>query len=280
MRAAQRAKRDAFLDKIGTRPVVMGILNVTPDSFSDGGRFIAADAALSHATQMWEEGADIVDIGGESTRPGALPVTEAEEFARIQFILAELGNREIPISIDTYKANIAVRALDLGAVVVNDVWGLQKDPAMADAVAAAGAAVVIMHNRAEKDSTIDIIADIRRFFTHSLTLADKAGIPRTRIVLDPGIAFGKTARQNVEVIVRLRELMDFDCPILIGVSRKAFLGSLTEGAIESTPIGTIAASLAACAAGASLFRVHDVAEHVAALKVFHAVWGARGNLRR
>ena len=280
MRAAQRAKRDAFLDKIGIRPVVMGILNVTPDSFSDGRRFIAADAALSHATQMWEEGADIVDIGGESTRPGALPVTEAEEFARIQFILAELGSREIPISIDTYKANIAVRALDLGAVVVNDVWGLQKDPAMADAVAAAGAAVVIMHNRAEKDSTIDIIADIRRFFTHSLTLADKAGIPRTRIVLDPGIAFGKTARQNVEVIVRLRELMDFDCPILIGVSRKAFLGSLIEGAIESTPIGTIAASLAACAAGASLFRVHDVAEHVAALKVFHAVWGARGNLRR
>lgn len=173
-----------------------------------------------------------------------------------------------------------MRALDLGAVVVNDVWGLQKDPAMADAVAAAGAAVVIMHNRAEKDSTIDIIADIRRFFTHSLTLADKAGIPRTRIVLDPGIAFGKTARQNVEVIVRLRELMDFDCPILIGVSRKAFLGSLIEGAIESTPFGTIAASLAACAAGASLFRVHDVAEHVAALKVFHAVWGARGNLRR
>jgi dihydropteroate synthase len=280
MRAAQRAKRDAFLDKIGIRPVVMGILNVTPDSFSDGRRFIAADAALSHATQMWEEGADIVDIGGESTRPGALPVTEAEEFARIQFILAELGNREIPISIDTYKANIAVRALELGAVVVNDVWGLQKDPAMADAVAAAGAAVVIMHNRAEKDSTIDIIADIRRFFTHSLTLADKAGIPRTRIVLDPGIAFGKTARQNVEVIVRLRELMDFDCPILIGVSRKAFLGSLIEGAIESTPFGTIAASLAACAAGASLFRVHDVAEHVAALKVFHAVWGARGNLRR
>ena len=280
MHAAQRAKRDAFLDKIGTRPVVMGILTVTPDSFSDGGRFIAADAALSHATQMWEEGADIVDIGGESTRPGALPVTEAEEFARIQFILAELGSREIPISIDTYKANIAVRALDLGAVVVNDVWGLQKDPAMADAVAAAGAAVVIMHNRAEKDSTIDIIADIRRFFTHSLTLADKAGIPRTRIVLDPGIAFGKTARQNVEVIVRLRELMDFDCPILIGVSRKAFLGSLIEGAIESTPFGTIAASLAACAAGASLFRVHDVAEHVAALKVFHAVWGARGTLRR
>jgi dihydropteroate synthase len=279
MRAAQRAKRDAFLDKIGVRPVVMGILNVTPDSFSDGRRFVAADAALSHAMRMWEEGADIIDVGGESTRPGASPVTEAGELARIQFILAELGNREVPISIDTYKANVAARALDLGAVVVNDVSGLQKDPAMADAIAVAEAAVVIMHNRAEKDSTIDIIADIRRFFAQSLMLADKAGIPRTRIILDPGIAFGKTARQNVEVIARLGELKGFGCPILIGVSRKAFLGSLIDG-VEGTPIGTIAASLAAFAAGASLFRVHDVAEHVAALKVFHAVWGARDNLGR
>jgi dihydropteroate synthase len=280
MRAAQRAKRDAFLAKIGTRPVVMGILNVTPDSFSDGGRFIVPDEALSHAARIWEAGADIVDVGGESTRPGALPVSEAEEFARIQLVLAELGSREIPCSIDTYKANIAARALDLGAVVVNDVWGLQKDPAMADAIAAAEAAVVIMHNRADKDSAIDIMADIRRFFAHSLALADKAGIPRSRIILDPGIAFGKTARQNVEVIARLRELMDFDRPILIGVSRKGFLGSLIEGGIEGTPIGTIAAALAAYAAGASLFRVHDVAEHVTALKVFHAVWGARDSLGR
>jgi dihydropteroate synthase len=280
MRAAQRAKRDAFLAKIGTRPVVMGILNVTPDSFSDGGRFIVPDEALSHAARIWEAGADIVDVGGESTRPGALPVSEAEEFARIQLVLAELGSREIPFSIDTYKANIAARALDLGAVVVNDVWGLQKDPAMADAIAAAEAAVVIMHNRADKDSAIDIMADIRRFFAHSLALADKAGIPRSRIILDPGIAFGKTARQNVEVIARLCELMDFDRPILIGVSRKGFLGSLIEGGIEGTPIGTIAAALAAYAAGASLFRVHDVAEHVTALKVFHAVWGARDSLGR
>jgi dihydropteroate synthase len=280
MRAAQRAKRDAFLDKIGTRPVVMGILNVTPDSFSDGRRFIAADAALSHAMRMREEGADIIDVGGESTRPGALPVTEAEELARVQFVLAELGGRDVPISIDTYKANIASRALELGAVLVNDVWGLQKDAAMADAIAAAEAAVVIMHNRIEKDASIDIVADIRRFFARSLTLADKAGIPRTRTILDPGIAFGKTARQNVEVIARLGELMDFGCPILIGVSRKHFLGSLIEGGIEGTPIGTVAATLAACAAGASLVRVHDVAEHVAALRVFHAIWGARGNLRR
>lgn len=273
MRADQCAKRDAFLNKIGARPVVMGILNLTPDSFSDGNRFAAADAALSQARQMQSEGADIIDVGGESTRPGALPVAEAEELARVQRILAELGKWEIPLSIDTSKAGIAARALELGAVVVNDVWGLQKDPAMSGVIAAAEAAVAIMHNRAEKDPAIDIMADIRRFFAHSLALADKAGIPRTRIILDPGIAFGKTARQNVEVIIRLGELADFGCPILVGLSRKAFLGSLVEGGVEGTLIGTITAGLAAFAAGASLFRVHDVAEHVVAFKVFHAIWG-------
>lgn len=271
MHADQCAKRDAFLGKIGAHPVVMGILNLTPDSFSDGQRFVGAVAALSQAKRMEAEGCDIIDVGGESTRPAALPVTEIEELARVQRVLAELGRREVPLSIDTYKANVASRALELGAVLVNDVWGLQKDPAMAGVVAAAEAAVVIMHNRAEKDSAIDIVADIRRFFARSLALADKAGIPRTRIILDPGIAFGKTARQNVEVITRLGELLDFGCPILVGVSRKTFLGSLSQGGIEGTLIGTVAASLAAFAAGASLFRVHDVAEHVAALKVFHAI---------
>ena len=280
MRAAQRARRDAFLGKIGVRPVVMGILNVTPDSFSDGQHFFAAEAAVAHAMQMQAEGADIIDVGGESTRPWALPVTEDEELARLESVLAELGRREIPLSIDTYKANVAVRALEHGAVLVNDVWGLQKDPAMAEVIAAAEAAVVIMHHRAEKDAAVDIMADIRSFFARSLALADRAGIPRTRIIVDPGIAFGKTARQNVEVIARLGELLDFGCPILVGVSRKHFLGSLSEGGIEGTLIGTIAASLAAYARGASLFRVHDVAEHVAALKVFHAVYGERARLRQ
>jgi dihydropteroate synthase len=272
MRADQRARRDEFLDKIGTRPVVMGILNLTPDSFSDGGRFVAMEAALSHAGRMATEGCDIIDVGGESTRPGTLPVAEAEELARVESVLAELaGTLDVALSIDTYKANVAVRAVELGAILVNDVWGLHQDPAMADAVAATEAAVVVMHNRAEKDASIDIIADIRRFFARSLVLANKAGIAQSRIILDPGIAFGKTARQNVEVIARLRELMDFGCPILVGVSRKAFLGSLIEGGIEAQLIGTIAANLAAFAAGASLFRVHDVAEHIAALKVFHAI---------
>jgi dihydropteroate synthase len=272
MRANQRAKRDAFLDKIGTRPIVMGILNLTPDSFSDGGRFVASEAALSHAKRMAAEGCDIIDVGGESTRPGALPVAETEELARVESVLAELAATvDVPLSIDTYKADVAARAVELGAVLVNDVWGLQKDPTMADAVAAAEAAVVIMHNRAEKDASIDIIADIRQFFAHSLTLAERAEIPPSRIILDPGIAFGKTSQQNVEVLARLGELMEFGRPILVGVSRKKFLGSLIDGGLEGQLIGTVAASLAAFAAGASLFRVHDVAEHVAALKVFYAI---------
>ena len=272
MRADQRAKREAFLNKIGTRPVVMGILNLTPDSFSDGGQFVAPEAALARARRMAAEGCDIIDVGGESTRPGASPVAEAEELARVESVLAKLaGTLEVPVSIDTYKANVAARAVELGAVLVNDVWGLQKDPAMADAVAAAEAAVVVMHNRVEKDPLIDIIGDIRRFFARSLALAEKAGIAQSRVILDPGIAFGKTGRQNVEVISRLGELTDFGCPILVGVSRKTFLGSLVEGAVEGQLMGTIAASLAAFSAGASVLRVHDVAEHVAALKVFHAI---------
>lgn len=276
MRADQRARRDAFLDKIGSGPAVMGILNLTPDSFSDGGRFIDAAAALSHARRMAAEGCDIIDVGGESTRPGASPITDAEELGRVEAVLGTIvGTMETPLSIDTYKASVAACAIELGAVLVNDVWGLQKDPAMADTIAAVEAAVVVMHNRAEKNASIDIIADIRDFFARSLALAEKAGIARARIILDPGIAFGKTARQNAEVIARLDELTDFRCPILVGVSRKKFLGSLIEGAIEGQLVGTIAASLAACAAGASVFRVHDVAEHVAALKVFHALRHAR-----
>ena len=272
MRADQRAKRDAFLDKIGTRPVVMGILNLTPDSFSDGGRFVAADAALAHAKRMAAEGCDIIDVGGESTRPGALPVAEADELARIETVLGELTDTlAVPLSIDTYKANVAARAVDRGAVLVNDVWGLQKDAAMAATVAATEAAVVVMHNRAEKDPSIDIVADIRRFFARSLTLAENAGIALSRIILDPGIAFGKTARQNIEVIARLGELTDFGRPILIGVSRKRFLGSLIEDGVEGQLIGTIAASLAAAMSGAAIFRVHDVAEHVTAFKVLHAI---------
>ena len=274
MRAEARAKRDAFLHKLKSRPAVMGILNLTPDSFSDGGRFQNPDAAIAHAKSMVVAGCDIVDIGGESTRPSASPVSEAEELARVEQVLTALtGLLDVPVSIDTSKAAVAVRAVEIGAAVVNDVWGLQKDPSMPDAVAQAEAAVIIMHNRTEKDERADILADMRRFFDRSLALAAKAGIPKHVIFLDPGIGCGKTSRQNVEAVARIPDLKDYGLPILVGASRKAFLGSLTGDGIEATLIGTVAANLVAAAAGASIFRVHDVAEHVAALRIFHSMHG-------
>jgi dihydropteroate synthase len=272
MRAGLRAKRDAFLSKIGSRPVVMGILNLTPDSFSDGGRFHTFEAAVAHAKAMVAQGSDIVDIGGESTRPDATPLPEGDEFARVEPILMALARvLDAPLSIDTYKSIVAARAVEIGAILVNDVWGLQKDSKMADVVAEAEAAVVIMHNRTERDETVDIFADIRRFFDRSLALAAKAGIPKEYIILDPGVGFGKTARQNVEALARIPDFKEYGLPILVGASRKAFLGSLTGDGIEGTLIGTVAVSLAAAAGGASLFRVHDVAEHVAALRVFQTI---------
>ncbi len=274
MRAELRAKRDALLGKIKSRPAVMGVLNLTPDSFSDGGRFQALDAAVAHAKAMVAEGCDIVDIGGESTRPAAVAVPEAEELARIEPILTALVRRlDVPLSIDTYKAAVAVRAAEIGAVMVNDVWGLQKDADMANAVAQTEAAVVITHNRAERDEAVDIFADMRRFFDRSLALAAKAGIRPEAIILDPGIGFGKTTRQNVEALARIPELKCYGFPILVGASRKAFLGSLTGDGVEATPIGTVAVNLTAAAGGAAVFRVHEVAANVAALRVWQAIHG-------
>jgi dihydropteroate synthase len=274
MRVEVRAKRDAFLHKLKSRPAVMGILNLTPDSFSDGGRFQAFDAAIAHAKSMVVAGCDIVDIGGESTRPSATPVSEAEELARVGEVLRALaGLLDVPLSIDTSKAAVAARAIETGAAVINDVWGLQKDPDMAAVAAETEAALIIMHNREEKDEQVDILADIRRFFDRSLALAAKAGVSEEVIILDPGIGFGKTSRQNVEAVARIPDLKEYGLPILVGTSRKAFLGSLTGDGIEATLIGTVAANLVAAAAGASIFRVHDVAEHVAALRIFHSMHG-------
>src|SRR5438067_7851850 len=267
-----RARRDAFLGKIGSRAIIMGILNLTPDSFSDGGRFQSLDAALAQAKKMVADGCDIVDVGGESTRPGATPVAETEELARIESILGKLaGALDVPLSIDTYKAAVARRAAALGAILINDVWGLQHDPGMADAVAETETAVVIMHNRTQRDPAIDILSDIRGFFDRSLALAQAAGIPKERIILDPGVGFGKTSGQNVEAVARIGELRDYGLPVLIGVSRKSFLGSLVEVPVEDRLIATLAANLAAAASGAAIFRVHDVAEHVVALKVFGTI---------
>ena len=274
MRPETRAKRERLFAAIRARPVVMGILNVTPDSFSDGGRFARVDDAVAQARAMAAEGCDVIDIGGESTRPEAVPVAAEEELRRVAPVLTALGAMDVTLSVDTSKAAVAEHALDAGAVLVNDVWGLQKDPALAGVVAAADAGVVLMHNRAERDEAIDIVADMRSFFDRSLAIAAKAGIPRERVLLDPGIGFGKTARQNRDALLGIDALAAYGLPVLIGVSRKGFLGSLTEGRPETTLAGTIAANLAAAARGACVFRVHDVAPHVAALRVFAALSGA------
>ena len=268
MQSQPRVKRDAFLQKIHSRPLVLGILNITPDSFSDGGLYQRPDDAINRAMAMVAEGCDAVDVGAESTRPGAVPVSEAEEWARIEPVIGMLGSLEVALSIDTYKASVARKALALGAVMINDVWGLQRDAAMAGTVADGEALVVIMHNRTSADETLDIVADMRGFFDRSLAIAAQAGIPRSHIILDIGIAFGKTSRQNLEALRKIGEFKDYGLPLLVGLSRKRFLGSLTGDGIEATPFGTVAANLMAAAAGADIFRVHDVGAQVAAFRVF------------
>jgi dihydropteroate synthase len=261
----------------------MGILNITPDSFSDGGKFFARDSALVQAQKLAAEGADILDIGAESTRPGHIPVQEDEELARLEPLLAEIvAEVGLPVSIDTTKARVARWAVGAGACVVNDVWGLQKDPAMADTVAETGAAVVVMHNRETVDPDLDILADMKRFFEASLRLAENAGIPRHHVILDPGIGFGKTRQQNFQALAGLSSLSDLGLPILVGVSRKSLLAELAGPSVDARLIGTLAANLAAAARGASIFRVHDAAEHVAAFKVFDAIEaaGSRGPAAR
>jgi dihydropteroate synthase len=265
-------KRDSFLRQIGQSPLIMGIVNVTPDSFSDGGKFNSHDAALEQAKKLVAEGAHIVDIGAESTRPGYTPVPEAEELARLRPMLADLVQAiDKPVSIDTYKAAVARHAIATGVAVVNDVWGLQKDLAMADTIAEGGAAVVVMHNRDDIVPELDIIDDMHRFFDQSLTRAEKAGIPRAHIILDPGIGFGKTKEQNLVALRDLDRLLDYGLPILVGVSRKSIFGLVLGADVDARLIGTIAANLIAATRGASIFRVHDVAEHATAFKVFDAI---------
>ncbi|MFZ3180779.1 MAG: dihydropteroate synthase [Methylocystis silviterrae] len=260
--------RDRFLSLIGTRPVIMGIVNVTPDSFSDGGRFATRAAALAQAQTLVSTGADIVDVGAESTRPGHTPLTAEEEWARLEPLLAALvAQAGAPVSIDTYKAETARRALGEGVCLVNDVWGLQRDPQMAQTIAQAGAAVVIMHNRETTEPQIDIVADIKRFFARSLEIARRAGVPERHILLDPGIGFGKSREQNYDALRATPELLALGFPLLIGVSRKSIFKGLGDGVLEGRLVGTLAANLFAARDGAQVFRVHDAAEHRAAFEV-------------
>jgi dihydropteroate synthase len=259
------------------RPLVMGVLNVTPDSFSDGGQFLQAPAAIEHARRLAAEGADIIDIGAESTRPygGARPVSLEEERERLEAILPAVATIGIPISIDTLKAKVAAWALDAGASIVNDVWGLQRDPDMAHVVAEHEAPVIIMHNRETADPTIDIIADVTEFFSRSLEIAWEAGIPRDRIVLDPGIGFGKTPEQSIACIARLDAWRGFNMPLLVGASRKRFIHSITPSEPLERLGGSLAAHLIAVEHGVAIIRTHDVAPTLQALAVAAAIRHAR-----
>jgi dihydropteroate synthase len=264
--------RDAFLASIKREPAIMGVLNVTPDSFSDGGRHAALESALQHAAAMARAGCAIIDVGGESTRPGAEPVAESEELLRIAPVVAAIcAELDVPVSIDTYKAAVAQEASRLGAVLVNDVWGLQKDPMMAEVVAETGSAIVIMHNRASIEASIDIIDDMRGFFDASLSIAERAGIPINHIILDPGIGFGKTLEQNLACIWQIDRLAGYGLPILLGVSRKSFIGRILHNRVEERLVGTLAANIIGLMRGASIIRVHDVEEHHAALAILKAV---------
>ncbi len=271
--AKARAAADALVARFKTAPLVMGVLNVTPDSFSDGGCFVAAQAALAHGQAMAAAGADIIDIGAESTRPGFVPIGEAEEWARLEPALALLLARlAAPVSVDTTKAFVARRALALGAAMINDVSGLRGDPAMAEVAAQSGAAFVVMHHRAEIDPARDIVADMFAFFDETLALAEKAGVAREKIVLDPGVGFGKTLRQNLQAIDACGALhREYGLPVLVAASRKSFIGALTGAPVANRLAGTLAAHLRAFSRGATIFRVHDVAEHVDALKIWSEI---------
>ena len=255
------------------RPLIMGILNVTPDSFSDGGRFLDPSGALDHARRMIAEGADILDIGAESTRPygGAVPVPLEEEIRRLTPVLPQAVALRVPVSIDTMKAKVADWAIAAGAAIINDVWGLQREEAMARVATRWGVPVIVMHNREHADPSLDIIAEIAEFFARSLEIAANAGLPRQQIVLDPGIGFGKTPEQSMIAIARLRELKSFGLPILVGASRKRFIARISPASPDHRLGGSLAAHLAAVANGAAIIRTHDVAETAQALRVAAAI---------
>ena len=279
MTAPAQQARDPLAGLLGRgrKPLVMGILNVTPDSFSDGGRFFDPDVAIAHAREMIDEGADILDVGAESTRPygGNKGVAAGEELTRLKPVLPEIVKLGVPVSIDTIKADIAAWALDNGAAIVNDVWGLQRDEHMAPLVARRGVPVIVMHNRDKADPAIDIVADVIAFFARSLEIAAQAGIARDKIVLDPGIGFGKTPEQSILCLGRLTEFKRFGLPLLVGASRKRFIASISPSEPSDRIGGSIATHLIAARDGAAILRVHDVRAMVQALRVSQAIEKAR-----
>jgi len=265
----------------GGRTLVMGVLNVTPDSFSDGGLFLDPRRAVERAREMVEEGADIIDVGGESTRPGGAPVTAAEEIRRVVPVIEALaGTLTVPVSVDTTKAEVARAALAAGAEIVNDISALRFDPSLADEAARAGAGLVLMHSRGTNVSmhTLEPMADIMGEVTASLrrsvTEAERRGVARASLALDPGVGFGKSQEQNVELLARLSTFAEHfpDFPLLVGTSRKSFIGRLLGGAsVEERLHGTMATVAAAVLNGAHIVRVHDIRAAVQTVRVADAI---------
>jgi|SRR6476620_6887658 len=263
---------------LAERVHVMGILNVTPDSFSDGGRYVDADAACAHAMAMIEQGADLLDIGAESSKPGAVAIDEEEERRRLLPIVRELCRRTtIPLSIDTTKAAIAEEALDAGAALINDISALRFDPRMASVVARSGAGVILMHMQGtpatmqRTASYTYVVEDVRAFLAARLEVAQQAGIPRDRILLDPGIGFGKNCEHNVTLLNHLDAFQTLGRPIVVGVSRKAFLGKILGRTIDERLMGTAGAVAVAIMKGARVVRVHDVAPIRDVVKIVEAI---------
>ena len=255
------------------RTYIMGILNVTPDSFSDGGKFNNVDKALEHATQMVEEGADIIDLGGESTRPGHSYVEVDEELKRVIPVIKKLKEQlDIPISVDTYKAKVADESLKLGVEMINDIWGLQKDKDMASVIAKHNAYICIMHNQDNTEYDKDIMESIKEFLLESIDIAINAGVDKEKIILDPGIGFGKTYEQNLEVLKRLGELKSLGYPILLGTSRKSVIGNTLNLPPQERVEGTIATTVLGIRDGVDIVRVHDVGKNLRAAKMADAIY--------
>lgn len=258
---------------LGHKTYIMGILNVTPDSFSDGGDHQQIDEAVAHAKQMITEGADIIDVGGESTRPGSADVSEEEELNRVIPVIKALRAAGVncPISIDTYKANVAKQAILAGATMINDVWGFQKDPQMAVVAATYAVPAIVMHNQVDTVYNTDIMQAMRRFFDKTLEIAKQAGMDCTQIILDPGIGFGKNYEQNIEVMSRLEELNSWGYPWLLGTSRKSMIGKILDLPPKDRVEGTIATNVLGVQHHTDIIRVHDISAHVKAIRVADAI---------
>lgn len=258
---------------VGQHTYVMGILNATPDSFSDGGKYSTMDRALRHVEQMLNDGADLIDVGGESTRPGYTQISDEEEIARTAPLIARIRKEFDPVlSIDTYKSSVALAAAQAGVDLINDIWGFRYDPNVAEVATSYGLACCLMHNRPEPVYS-DFMSDVIKDLNISLSIAEKAGIPGERLILDPGVGFAKSQQQNLEVLREISRIQELGYPVLLGVSRKSVIGNALQLPVDERLEGTVAVSVYGCMKGCAFVRVHDVKENKRAIAMTEAVLG-------